>query len=159
MECLEKNDVKVPKNLVYSTLEEIQKAGMNRQERLVLWLGKNTSSDKVITEIFIPQQISDVDYFHLSSESMKNTLRYLRERRLKIIMQVHSHPADAFHSAADSRWAIIRHEGALSLVIPYFGFKTNENNFFEGAALFRLSKNNIWLQIPGPQISEVLTTT
>jgi len=35
-----------------------------------------------------------------------------------VAAQVHSHPDEAFHSKGDDEWAIVRHEGALSIVVP-----------------------------------------
>jgi len=38
-----------------------------------------------------------------------------------IRVQVHTHPAEAFHSAVDDAFPIIHTPGFLSLVIPNFG--------------------------------------
>jgi hypothetical protein len=35
--------------------------------------------------------------------------------------RIHSHPGSAFHSATDDGNPGLRHEGALSIVVPYFG--------------------------------------
>ena len=35
--------------------------------------------------------------------------------------RIHSHPADAFHSPADDANPVLTHEGALSIVVPFFG--------------------------------------
>lgn len=37
------------------------------------------------------------------------------------VARIHSHPYDAFHSAADDANPVLTHEGALSIVVPYFG--------------------------------------
>lgn len=147
MERLEKNNIiKIRKHILSSTLKEIKLAGELNHERLVLWLsGKNCDTE--VAEVFVPQQINESDYFYLPEESMSDILRYLRQNSLKILAQVHSHPKIAFHSGADSKWAIIRQVGAMSFVVPYFGAETEENNFFEDVALFRLTENNEWGQV------------
>lgn len=148
MESLGKNNIaSVHKDLVRLTLEEILKAGQIQNERLILWLGLNNSDGQEITELFVPDQINECDYFHLSSESMSKLFQHLRENNLRIIAQVHSHPREAFHSFADSNGAIIRHEGALSLVVPNFGSGTNESNFLDNTAVFSLSNRNKWLLV------------
>jgi hypothetical protein len=37
------------------------------------------------------------------------------------VARIHSHPGDAFHSAADDANPVISFEGALSIVVPFFG--------------------------------------
>jgi hypothetical protein len=37
------------------------------------------------------------------------------------VARAHSHPYDAFHSAADDANPVLTHEGALSIVVPFFG--------------------------------------
>ena len=36
-------------------------------------------------------------------------------------VQVHSHPADAYHSETDDTYPIATLEGSLSIVLPFFG--------------------------------------
>jgi hypothetical protein len=81
-------------------------------------------------------------------------MEYLKRDRRRILAQVHSHPEQAFHSKADDKWAVIRHEGALSLVLPRFAFATTSSNFFEQAVTFSLSVDDNWLQV---QTGEVVT--
>ena len=37
------------------------------------------------------------------------------------VARIHSHPGDAFHSPADDANPVLTHEGALSIVVPFFG--------------------------------------
>ena len=37
------------------------------------------------------------------------------------VARIHSHPGEAFHSAADDANPVLSHVGALSVVVPYFG--------------------------------------
>ena len=72
------------------------------------------SAAPVIVEAYVPEQEAEVDYFHIPPSGMMALMAHLRERRLGLAAQVHSHPARAFHSLADDKWAIVRHEGAMS---------------------------------------------
>ncbi|TCB50264.1 hypothetical protein E0J20_25245 [Rhizobium leguminosarum bv. viciae] len=85
---------------------------------------------------------------------MSALMKHLRKTRTKLVAQVHSHPANAFHSQADDEWAIARHEGALSFVIPYFARSTNSSTFLDQAALFRLSAQDQWLEVQRAQFSQ-----
>ena len=66
-----------------------------------------------------------------------------------IAAQVHSHPEEAFHSQADDNWAILRHLGALSIVVPYFANQTSVGNFLRQVAIFRLNDANQWRELEG----------
>ncbi|WP_228941537.1 hypothetical protein [Nocardioides sp. Leaf374] len=37
------------------------------------------------------------------------------------VARIHSHPGDAFHSAADDANPVISFEGGISIVVPFFG--------------------------------------
>jgi len=78
----------------------------------------------------------------------------LRKERLMIAAQVHTHPKLAFHSAADDKWAIVRHVGALSLVVPHYALRTNAVNFVQRTAAFCLNAENEWLQAPQENIQD-----
>lgn len=39
----------------------------------------------------------------------------------RYVSRIHSHPEEAFHSPTDDANPAITHEGALSIVVPYFG--------------------------------------
>ncbi|CAG7632536.1 hypothetical protein HGB39_27975 [Rhodococcus opacus] len=37
------------------------------------------------------------------------------------VARIHSHPAEAYHSQTDDANPVLTHEGALSIVVPFFG--------------------------------------
>jgi proteasome lid subunit RPN8/RPN11 len=137
------------------TISILQIAGDRLEERVVLWLASASSVREpiVITEVHEPQQITDIDFFKIPPESMRALMAYLRASRLKIVAQVHSHPGKAFHSKADDKWAIVRHLGALSIVLPKFARNTTPKNFCEQAKTYELSPENAWVHVAnvGPE--------
>ena len=94
--------------------------------------------------------------FRIPPDSMKAVLSEISSKRLMIAAQVHSHPFGAFHSKTDDAWAIARHVGALSLVVPDFALKTSSVNFMEDAKLFRLTPENRWREVPNGEIEQWL---
>lgn len=140
--------VVVPETVITKTLQELHRAGANNCERVVLWLGSRGGGSIDVSEAFVPLQEAEEDYFWIPPEGMSELLSHLRQNRLMIAAQVHSHPEHAFHSEADDRWAIVRHVGALSLVVPFFGLHTTEESFTEDASVFQLSERNRWLEVP-----------
>lgn len=146
------NILHVPIQLIEETVVELRSAGRRGEERVVLWLGSKTDSGIEIIEVFVPLQQTAADYFRIPREGMAALLKHLRETGLMIAAQVHSHPEDAFHSIADGRWAIIRHVGALSLVLPHFLLNTDRDSFVADAVVFELSPSNEWVEVPKTQI-------
>lgn len=141
------SQLRVPSQVVTATLTSLQAAGRRNAEGLVLWLGRRADGRIDIVEAFVPEYESDCDYFYISPESMKAILAHLRNTGTFLAAQVHSHPADAFHSLADDERAIVRHRGALSIVIPRFGSTTTVDTFLDDAAIFCLSRENLWMEL------------
>lgn len=134
--------------IIRTSLQLLQEAGNENRERVLLWLAARDPHELIVREVFQPQQESESDYFWITRESMLQLHTYLRNRSLMVAAQVHSHPFKAFHSAADDKWAIIRHVGALSIVLPYFALRTAVKDFENDAAVYYLSHSNLWTKMP-----------
>lgn len=69
--------------------------------------------------------------------------------------RVHSHPGAAYHSATDDRNPALRYEGALSIVVPYFGLGLRANTLRRCAVFVRRARR--WVELaPGPTRDEVI---
>ena len=143
---------------IKSTLEAILEGGAKNSETLVLWLGRTTGKTTEVIEAYVPPQLAEFDRFQITSEGMRNVMRHLRDQRAFICAQVHSHPAEAFHSSADDEWAIVRHLGALSLVVPYFGARITPAYFLEHSAAYELSPHNKWELVNSAELPSRLVT-
>lgn len=135
-------------SLVAQTLDVLREAGVHNSEGIVLWLGRRVGNCVSVAEPYVPAHEADYDYFHIPGHAMSDLLSHLGNTRTLIAAQVHSHPKRAFHSPADDAWAVVRHEGALSLVVPCFARDIMANNFLDHIATFRLSCENIWEELP-----------
>lgn len=145
--------VNVKWEFVDTTLKTLQHAGKGCRECVVLWLGHAQGSVTTVQQVFVPIQDAADDYFRIPREGIAALLRQLRTARLQVAVQVHSHPSEAFHSPADDTWAIIRHAGALSLVVPYFGLRTTTETFIQDTVVYELCSNNQWCHIPDTEVS------
>lgn len=117
--------VTVDPSVISTTIKALQIFGEHRLEGLVLWLGSVEPGRARVVRAFIPEQRSVADedglgYF-VSGKTLFEMNRALEETGLRLIAQVHSHPEEAYHSAADDRYAIVTAEGGFSLVVPNFG--------------------------------------
>lgn len=140
--------VTISSALVNRTLLQLQSVGRQHSEHVLLWLGKRENGNISISKLWVPEQRAGRDSFEIPPRSMRALFDELRQDRLMVAAQVHTHPREAFHSWADDTWAIVRHAGALSLVLPYFALKTKSHNFVRDAAVFVLSHENEWLEVP-----------
>jgi hypothetical protein len=64
------------------------------------------------------------------------------------VARIHSHPGDAFHSAADDANPVISYEGGLSIVVPFFGLGLRRG--LDACAVY-LFHDGQWVELePGP---------
>ncbi len=144
--------VTVNRETVDTTIRTIREFGRLRSEVLILWLGEIESDTAHVRRAFTPKQqpISSeegVGYF-VDGNTLFQLNRDLSETGLRLIAQVHSHPQEAYHSAADDRYAIVTADGGLSLVVPHFGRAPADPNFW---AVYRL-RGHSWKELNKSEI-------
>lgn len=136
--------------IITDTLAILRTGGHRREERVALWLasaGSKVPAD--VVEVYEPDQIAEIDFFKLPAESMRALMSHLAATRRRIVAQIHTHPGRAFHSEADAAWAIVRHTGALSLVLPTFARSTTLQNFLMQVRIYEFSPTGEWDLKPG----------
>jgi proteasome lid subunit RPN8/RPN11 len=137
--------LKISSALIAETVDHLRAS--KQRERVVLWLGQREGDDVLVREVFLPIQITSADYFRIPSEGIDALFACLRASRLIVAGQVHTHPREAFHSPADDHWAIVRHEGGLSLVVPEFCQHTTAMTFVQDAKVFRLDADDTFVEV------------
>lgn len=139
----------LPSAALVETLERLRRGGERGHERVALWLAPvGAAAASKISEVYEPHQETAEDYFHLPPESMRALMSKLRLNRLRVAAQIHTHPAEAFHSKADARWAIVKHVDALSLVLPRFAATTTLANFLDEVKTYAFSPAGDWVLVP-----------
>jgi proteasome lid subunit RPN8/RPN11 len=151
--------IKCPRPVIEQTLSVLRAGGARDCEALVLWLARRTPGVIDVVEAYEPPYKASVDYFRIHPNGMRSIMSRLRTDRLHICAQVHSHPGKAFHSTADDRWAIVRHQGALSLVVPDFAATTSTDSFLNKIAAYALSPADQWLAVPRHELGRYLEVT
>jgi proteasome lid subunit RPN8/RPN11 len=151
--------LRLPLSVVADTLAALQESGRQGCEGIVIWLGRHRDDDVEVIETHHPIHEARTDMFHIPPAGMRKLQERLRESRMFVAAQVHSHPGKAFHSEADDRWAIVRHVGALSLVLPKFGLETTASSFLEDAKVFRLNEANAWREVPAQGVARTWLLT
>jgi sugar phosphate isomerase/epimerase len=141
---------------IESALEHFHRAGRRHRECVVLFIGKRGADKIVVVDVVRPEQRAGRDHFEIPPRSMRRIFDLLRRDRLMVAAQAHTHPLEAFHSRADDRWAIIRHQGALSIVLPHFAKHTSPETFLGDMALFRYSADNRWIEVRAEHVHQHL---
>jgi hypothetical protein len=67
----------------------------------------------------------------------------LRSRE-RYVARIHSHPGEAFHSVIDDRNPALTHQGALSIVVPFFGLGLRRG--LDACAVFVL-RGTRWVEL------------
>lgn len=152
-----KSKILVSKPLIDTTLAYLRAGGAKNVECVVLWLAERQDRGQLVKQVYLPLQRASSDFFRIPPAGMEDLMRVLDQEELFVAAQVHSHPAQAFHSLADDTWAIVRHQGALSIVIPWFASRTSPDTFFKDAATFSLDAKNQWCEIPTRELEMAVT--
>jgi hypothetical protein len=139
-------------SVVDVSLAHLREAGQARRECVVLWLGQREGVSIRVMRAYKPLQTAQADMFHIPRAGMTALHDELRRQRAMVAAQIHSHPFAAFHSNADDRWAIVRHEGALSLVVPDFASRTTLANFLDQTKVYRFSATAEWAEVPQSEV-------
>lgn len=89
--------------------------------------------------VVIPEQIGQRNLVGVSVEVTdrgKSQLAAALALEERYLARVHSHPGEAFHSDTDDANPALTHNGALSIVVPYFGLGLRRG--LSACAVYRL---------------------
>lgn len=148
--------LRIHRDLLIETLTTLKRAGHRRKEGITLWLGERGGAIDEVKLPYEPIHEASVDYFHIPPHGVQALMRKMEATETCVVAQIHSHPQEAFHSQADDHWAIVRHIGAFSLVLPNFALLTSLENFMGQVAVFRLGADDQWCQMVAASALEIV---
>ena len=91
-------------------------------EGVVYWFGLELGEQAVVTTLVVPDADTQTGAVHTTIQANVQALSTIVGTPLVLLGQTHSHPAsNVRHSPIDDRDTFARFEGALSVVVPYFG--------------------------------------
>jgi proteasome lid subunit RPN8/RPN11 len=146
--------IQISSTQIRETIKLSRQAGA--RECVLLWLGRRGQNVQHIVDVYRPLQNSTIDYFEIPREGMAELMNRMRSQGLFVVSQIHTHPHEAFHSPTDDKWAIVRHIGALSIVLPFFAESTTLKNFLQQAAVYQLDGSNKWNEVPSEQKPDLI---
>jgi hypothetical protein len=135
---------RLPRGVLDETFTYFRRCGAGRRECQTLWIGPWATPD-LITEAVHPKHEAHVGGFELDDSWLSDFWLRLADENFGIRIQVHTHPAEAFHSRIDDEFPIIHTPGFLSLVIPDFALGPVG---FDDAYLAEIQSDGRWRQIP-----------
>lgn len=74
----------------------------------------------------------------------------------RYVSRIHSHPGLAFHSPTDDANPALTHEGALSIVVPFFGLGLRHGL---AACAILVVRNGRWVDVGAGPARDALVTT
>lgn len=110
--------IRLAGEIVSCTFRTLRECGRRECECAVFWTGP--AGEDVVDGVEHPLHKRSPFGYDVNSGWLTDFWKRLAESRRSVKAQVHSHPAEAFHSATDDRWPIVSQAGFLSVVIPDF---------------------------------------
>lgn len=99
-------------------------AEKKRSEGIVYWFGLELDDVSVVTSLIVPEADTSWGCIRTSPEANAEVLNLIVGTPLVLLGQAHSHPSNKVrHSDIDDRQTFASFEGAISVVVPYFGKK------------------------------------
>jgi hypothetical protein len=145
----------VPASALVETRRLLRERGEQGFEAVVVWIGQVLDDTTgFITAAVRPGQVayrSDVGCsVEVPPDALSELIRALPDNTF-VLVRLHTHPAEAYHSPVDDTNMLISHNGAISIVVPYFARDPLD--------LTRCSVNQLvhgvgWVELPGDDVAQ-----
>jgi hypothetical protein len=140
--------VRISRYHVDATEDALREAGGEGFERFVFWSGElNGSGVFEVETVHVPRQKAfktrDGLLVRVDGDELHRLNAWLYEHGQLLAVQVHAHPADAYHSETDDTFPIITAQGGISIVVPAF---CRDGLMADGVAVYRLQPEG-WAEV------------
>lgn len=114
----------VPKRVLTDTRELLRERGEHGVEGVVVWVGIAIADTTAqVLGAIRPGQIAYRSAggcaVEVPPEALSQLISSLPDD-VFVLVRVHTHPTEAYHSEVDDTNMLISHNGAISIVVPYF---------------------------------------
>jgi Prokaryotic homologs of the JAB domain len=148
----------VDRRLLNETAEALRKTGRGQREAAALWQGRILSHERAqVTKLIVPVQIAGALHFNIPLRERLRIVEEISKVGQFILIQLHTHPHEAFHSAADDRFAVTKHLGAISIVIPNFAMNWT-GDLLETSIHFNLG-GGAWRELSKDEVAQLFEVT
>ena len=116
---------KIPNYILNDTAQALASKNL---EVFILWMApkKPIKNEYEISRLIIPKQDSHITkcgaYVHIDGRELSRIGFMNFYNKERTIIQLHTHPSSNVEmSLLDKKWEIVKHIGALSIIVPNFG--------------------------------------
>lgn len=141
----------VPRGIVAESAGTLRSLSDGRREAVILWTGTPQAEEALVRRIVVPSQRAGVLHFDVSLRERLRIAHQLASCGEKLLVQLHTHPAEAFHSPVDDRLALPRHTGAISIVVP--DFAETWDGDLQQVSVNRHLGAGVWEELDGEVVS------
>jgi hypothetical protein len=149
----------VPQRVLDDSRAFLQHRGRELYEGTALWIGRSMGQSVEILRLFIPEQTATSDEYGASVDLTPRAHYTLTDNLVsdeQFYVRIHAHPRKAYHSSRDDANPILTHDGALSVVVPYFARDPIQ---LDRCAVYIYERPYGWLQLPPAAVRTAFETT
>ena len=117
----------VSRKILVESADLLRSLSGGLRESVVLWAGTARGREATVRRIVVPRQFSSAYHFDVPLGERLRIAQEFATSGEQLLVQLHTHPGQAFHSPIDDRRALPRHTGALSIVVEKFAAKWHGN--------------------------------
>ena len=103
------------------TTKCLQTSVQRGHEGIVYFVGLTNGATTMVLYAMLPEVDSTRRSVDVSARELGKIIRSASEAGLQVVGQLHTHPADAYHSDGDLVGMRIRYPGYFSIVVPDYG--------------------------------------
>lgn len=129
---------KIPQQVVVETEQAFLRG---KHEVFAIWVAPraDVAAHATITRCIVPKQTPGVTptgvWVHIAGEELQRIQLDNFQHKERSVVQLHTHPgANVDMSKLDRDWEVVRHVGALSIIVPFYG--TRGLTLFEQANIY-----------------------
>lgn len=137
--------------LFLETFRILRKCGQMGHECQALWLSAPSLSDTIVG-VRHSVHASTCAGLEVSSDWLSQIWRELADTGLSIRAQIHTHPAEAFHSGTDDAYPIVGTPGFISIVVPRFAA---DRPALGDLYVTSISANGGWTQLTSKEVIRI----
>ena len=131
-------------------IQETEQAFLRGEhEVFVIWTSSYLDTEQAefaeITRCIVPAQTPGISedgvWVHISGEELQRIQLDNFRKNERSIVQLHTHPGpDVTMSVLDRKWEVVRHVGALSIIVPFYG--QHKLQSFSGVNVYEREKDD-----------------
>jgi hypothetical protein len=115
----------IPLEIISTTQSYLKKLGSENLEGIAYWTGIFKGSEAIVRNVIFPADYANnsAGSFAFSSVDLETAFKVgneIHKRKEYLLLQLHTHPYEAFHSFTDNNYPISHRVGFISIVIPHF---------------------------------------